>query len=196
MSQIVPLPSGVKGIIFDLDGTLVDSMPLHLQAYQHAIEPWGVTYSAEVFQSRAGMPTIATFEHIARDCGVEHPDIEQACIRKRAFFGENLHKIQLIEPVAAIMRESHGNIPMAIGTGSYRKTVEKVIGLFQLDEFIKTVVTADDVSNHKPAPDTFLQCAERMQLSPADCVVYEDGDPGVEAALAAGMQVVDVRKHL
>ena len=196
MSQIVPIPAGVKAIIFDLDGTLVDSMPLHLAAYQYAIEPHGVTYSAEVFQSRAGMPTIETFERIRDDFGLKNFSVEEACTRKRAYFGENLDQLALIEPVAKVMRDSHGVLPMAIGTGSYRKTVEKVVNRFGLLEYISHLVTADDVQKHKPHPETFLACAELMKVDPADCVVYEDGDPGVQAAQAAGMKVVDVRGYL
>lgn len=196
MKQLVPVPQGVKGIIFDLDGTLVDSMPLHLEAYNFAVAPYGISYTQEVFQSRAGMPTIATFERIAEDHGIADMDIELACARKREFFGQNLEKITLIEPVADVMRRSHGNIPMAIGTGSYRKTVDKVVNLFGLLDYIGHVVTADDVTRHKPEPETFLKCAQLLGIAPADCVVYEDGDPGVQAAIAAGMQVVDVRDHL
>ena len=196
MPLTVPFPPQARAIIFDLDGTLVDSMPLHLRAYQHAIEPWGVTYSQEVFQSRAGMPTIETFERIAADYQLKDFDVDLACTRKRAYFGENLSQITLIEPVAAVMRAQLGKVPMSIGTGSYRKTVEKVVGLFGLNQYMDYIVTADDVQQHKPHPETFLQCAERMGIAPAHCVVYEDGDPGVNAALAAGMQVVDVREHL
>ncbi|HAA13103.1 MAG TPA: phosphatase [Cytophagales bacterium] len=196
MSQTVPLPEGAQAIIFDLDGTLVDSMPLHLRAYQYAIEPWGVTYSAEVFQSRAGMPTIQTFELIEKDYGLKNFSVQEACDRKRDFFGKNLDQLQLIDPVAEIMRSQQNKMPMSIGTGSYRKTVEKVVNLFGLLDYISHVVTADDVQQHKPHPETFLACAERMEMAPAHCVVYEDGDPGVQAALAAGMQVVDVREYL
>lgn len=197
MSQIkVPVPSNVKGLIFDLDGTLIDSMPLHYEAYNHCLSPWNIDYSMELFLSRGGIPTRDTLLMIAQENKIQNFDLDKALTLKRAFVDDNLDKITLIEPVFEIVKEYHGKLPMSIGTGSNRATVNEMFERFGLGQYISHVVTATEVSNYKPDPETFLKCAELMGVTPADCVVYEDGAPGMEAAKTAGMSVIDVTKYL
>ena len=193
--QIIPVPGDVKGLIFDLDGTIIDSMPLHHKAYNHALAPYGVYYPEEVFKSRGGIPTRDTMVMIQKDFSIEDFDIDKALEDKRMFVDENLDNLQIIQPVMDVIRSYHGKLPMAVGTGSNRKVVDEMFERFGLGLYISHVVTATDVSNYKPHPETFLKCAKLLNVKPEDCVVFEDGKPGMQAARAAGMKVVDVTKY-
>ncbi|MCV9388709.1 HAD family hydrolase [Reichenbachiella ulvae] len=195
-SVMVPVPAGVKGLIFDLDGTILDSMPLHFTAYNYSLEPWGVEYPHDVFLSRGGIPTRDTMHLIAKDHGIENFDVDAALQRKREFVDKNLDKITLIEPVMEIIKQYQDKLPMAVGTGSNRETVTRMFKMFGLGNYFEHVVTATDVQNFKPHPETFLKCSELIQIDPTDCVVYEDGKPGMIAAETAGMKVVDVTQYL
>lgn len=192
----IPIPQGVKGLIFDLDGTILDSMPLHYEGYNHALAPYGVEYPKAVFESRGGIPTKNTMQLIEEDYRIENFDIEQALEAKRVFVESNLDRIQMIAPVFDIIKTSFGEMPMAVGTGSNRKVVDELFEKFSLTKYIPHVVTATDVSHYKPHPETFLKCAALLSLNPEDCVVFEDGKPGIQAAETAGMKVVDVTKYL
>ncbi len=197
MEQVaIPIPAGVKGLIFDLDGTLIDSMPLHYEAYNHCLEPWGVHYPKELFLSRGGIPTQDTLLLIEEENNIKDFDLELALERKRTFVDTNLDKITLIEPVFDIVKSYYGKLPMAIGTGSNRATVTEMFEMFGLGEYIEHSVTATEVENYKPHPETFLKCAELIRVEPKDCVVFEDGAPGMKAARDAGMQLVDVTQYL
>ncbi|WP_420579787.1 HAD family hydrolase [Reichenbachiella sp.] len=195
-SITIPVPSKAKGLIFDLDGTILDSMPLHHEGYNHALAPYGVDYPKAIFESRGGIPTKDTMRLIEKDYEITNFDIEQALEAKRLFVESNLDRIQLITPVFEIIRDFHHKLPMAVGTGSNRKVVNELFERFNLSKYISHVVTATEVSHYKPHPETFLKCAELIGIDPEDCVVFEDGKPGMQAAEAAGMKVVDVTKYL
>lgn len=192
----IPVPADSEGLIFDLDGTLLDSMPLHYEGYNHALKPYGVHYPEEVFYSRGGIPTRDTLLLIANEHRIESFDVDEALESKRSFVESNIGKIRLIEPVFEIIRAYHGKLPMSIGTGSNRKVVTEMFERFSLGKYIEHVVTATDVTYYKPHPETFLKCAELMGIEPEACTVYEDGKPGMQAALDAGMKVIDVTKYL
>ncbi|MBE0668196.1 MAG: HAD-IA family hydrolase, partial [Bacteroidales bacterium] len=97
------------------------------------------------------------------------------------------------EPVAALVRKYNGILPMAVGTGGHREAVEKTLEITGLRKYFDIIVTANDVEQHKPDPETFLRCAELMSVEPVFCEVFEDGDLGIEAAHRAGMIATDVR---
>ncbi|MWL73548.1 HAD-IA family hydrolase, partial [Escherichia coli] len=97
-------------------------------------------------------------------------------------------------PLIDVVKEWHGRRPMSVGTGSESAMAEALLAHLDLRRYFTAVVAADHVQNHKPAPDTFLLCAERMGVSPEKCVVFEDADFGLQAAHAAGMAAVDVRR--
>ncbi|MFT7035348.1 MAG: beta-phosphoglucomutase-like phosphatase (HAD superfamily) [Cyclobacteriaceae bacterium] len=193
---IIPVPTGVKGYIFDLDGTIIDSMPMHLKSYNYALEVWGIVYLKEVFQSRAGIPTLKTLEMIAEEYDVKNPDYDEVIGRIRYYEMNNSGQITMIEPIHDIIKDAHDRLPMAIGTGNSRKHVDLLVDQFSLDLYFPHIVTATEVANGKPHPETFLKCAELIGIEPGDCVVFEDGMLGIQAAEAAGMQVVDVTKYL
>lgn len=183
-----------KGLIFDLDGTVVDSMPFHYIAWKDTAAKYGIDLSVELFEELAGVPIYATVEKYNEMFGMDINPKEMGDIKEK-MYEENLHKVTLVEPVFDIIKKYHGKIPMAIGTGGGRDIAQKTVKHVGLDKYIDIVVSADDVNQYKPHPDTFLLCAKLMGVEPPYCQVFEDAKPGMQAAREAGMILVDVTKY-
>jgi beta-phosphoglucomutase family hydrolase len=185
---------GVKGLIFDLDGTLADTMPWHYQAWQKACLHFGITMDTAFLQARTGAPGWKIAEDIIehrRMTGKVTP--EEIMDVKLEEFYKIQHNVTPIEPVIALVQKYYGLMPMSVGTGGHREAVEKTLEIVGIRRYFDIIVTANDVTRHKPDPETFIRCAELMNVSPADCEVFEDGDLGIEAAHRAGMIATDVR---
>ncbi|MCF8224215.1 MAG: beta-phosphoglucomutase family hydrolase [Bacteroidales bacterium] len=188
------LPEGIKGLIFDLDGTLADTMPYHMQAWKDACESFGMEMSSDFLRTFTGSPGINIAKAIIKKYGKEdaiNPD--QIADRKKENFANIQHRVSEVKPVADIVRNYHGKIPMSVGTGGHSVTVERTLEVIGMKDYFEIIVTADNVSSHKPDPETFLKCAELMKVDPESILVFEDGDLGIEAAARAGMKSVDVR---
>jgi beta-phosphoglucomutase-like phosphatase (HAD superfamily) len=184
----------VKGLIFDLDGTLVDSMPMHLEGWKKACERFGATIDSTFLRQHTGIPGEDIAQAIIDKCGLNgNVTVEQIIKIKHENFFNNTHLIKAIEPVASIVRKYYNNIPIALGTGGHREAVESTLEVTNLKRYFSIIVTSDDVERHKPFPDTFLKCAALMKIDPEFIEVFEDGDLGIEAAKRAGMKVTDVR---
>ena len=184
-----------QALIFDLDGTLADTMPAHYLAWQTALATTGLTFTEEKFYSCGGMATKKIVELLCQEQGVQ-ADADAVAVAKYEAFFPHITSVQRIDPVVAIAEEHHGKLPMAIATGGRRPTAEKTIAQVNLGHLFSHVVSADDVEHHKPHPQTYLMAAELLGVDPTQCVAYEDADPGVVSAREAGMQVVDVRELL
>lgn len=182
-------------LIFDLDGTLVDTMPVHYLAWQAALAPTGLAFPEDKFYACGGMATVKIVELLCREQGIDADPITVAKAKYEAFF-PYIPQVRCIDPVVAIAQQHHGKLPMAIATGGRIKPATMTIEHTQIGHLFDAVITADDVAHHKPHPETYLKAAERLKVDPTQCVAYEDADPGVESARAAGMQVVDVRELL
>ena len=191
----IPVSSQAKGLIFDLDGTLADTMPFHYLAWQTMGKKYNFTLTPETFQKYAGIPTYKYILKLNEVLGCNmNPEV--VIVEKEKAFLENFDKIKLIEPVMEIVYQYHNLLPISIGTGGRKPIVEKIVKAVGLDKYFSIIATADDVENHKPAPDTFLKCAELMEVKPQACQVFEDGIQGLNAAKTAGMLAVDVRLYL
>ena len=185
---------GVKGLIFDLDGTLVDSMPLHFDGWKKACDKFGAHIDPEFLRYHTGSPGWAIAAAIVENCGLNGSvTVEQIIKIKLEEFYKVQHLIRPIEPVAEIVKKYFGQLPMAIGTGGHREAVERTLEATGMRKYFDIVITANDVEQYKPHPETFLKCAELMKVEPAVIEVFEDGDLGIEAALRAGMIATDVR---
>lgn len=185
---------GVKGLIFDLDGTLVDSMPLHFEGWKKACERFGAFIDPAFLKLHTGSPGWAIAAAIIENSGLNGSvTVEQIMKVKLEEFLNVQHLIKPVEPVAEIARKYFGRMPMAVGTGGHREAVEKTLEVTGMRKYFDIVVTANDVKQHKPHPETFLKCAELMKVDPKFIEVFEDGDLGIEAALKAGMIATDVR---
>ena len=181
-----------KALIFDLDGTLSDSLPVHIASWNAVCEKLNCTFDERILVEMTGAPTLSFAERIKREQNLEIT-AEELVVLKQQEFWKNINQIKPHDAVIDLMKSAHGKIPMAVGTGASRTSAMlqmKELGIDQLFDFI---VTADDVDRHKPEPDTFLKCAELMGIEPKYCQVFEDGELGMQAAQTAGMFLTDVR---
>lgn len=191
--MIVPeIYSKTRALIFDLDGTLADSIPVHHFCWSEVCKPFGFEFKEELLFQMTGMPTRAFAEYIKINshCNLT---VDQIVKSKQEYFYKYVHTIKAFGYMAKFVKTNFGKIPMSIGTGGGRKSAQLILETIGLADYFPFIVTSDNVVNHKPAPDTFLKCSELMGISPQYCQVFEDGDKGIEAALTAGMLVTDVR---
>ncbi len=186
-------PGDFAGYIFDCDGTLVDTMPLHYRAWDRAMQQAGLkgTLSEELFYSLGGMPTRKVAATFAQHYGITL-DVDDVFHHKEEFFLEMQAEMKVIKPVVDFARQLHGRAPMSVASGGPRPVVKKTLELMQIAELFPVVVTPEDVTHGKPSPEMFLLAAERMGVPPEQCLVFEDAGPGFEAAEAAGMKYVRV----
>ncbi len=192
------LPSnGFDAVIFDCDGTLVDSMPAHFEAWCDALSLYGAggIFKEDVFLAMGGRPTRDIVVEINDEYDL-HLDPEAVAFAKREAFLKRLDSMSLIDEVAAFAESLRGKIPMAIASGGSRMVVEKTLRVVGVSDWFDEVVTADDVSEGKPAPDVFLKAAELLGVLPSRCLALEDAPAGILAAQRAGMQVVAVPSPL
>ena len=183
-----------KGLIFDLDGTLADTMPIHYIAWKNAAFKYGINYTPELFIQMAGIPVYPSVEKINQIFGTSI-DPKEMGDAKETEFEKNMHLTPEIKVVTDLVREYHGKIPMAVGTGGSRRLSLKTLEIIGLKGYFDILVTSEDVTNFKPHPETFLKCAELMGVAPSDCEVFEDGILGIQAAQTAGMMVTDVTEY-
>lgn len=187
--------STIKGLIFDCDGTLADSMPLHFEAWQWIARKYGFQFPKDKFYSLGGVPSRHIVELLAREQGLAL-DAAAIAVEKEEIYLRQLPLIRPIEPIVAIARDNRGKLPMAVATGGNRFIMHKVLGHLGIFDWFQAIVTSEDVVHGKPAPDVFLEAARRIGLPPGSCRAYEDTDLGMEAILAAGMEAMDVRVML
>jgi beta-phosphoglucomutase family hydrolase len=185
---------GIKGLIFDLDGTLADTMPYHYESWKKACRKYGADIEPAFLRLHTGSPGWIIASEIIKKCGLEGKvTIEQIVGEKLEQFHKIQHKVKPIKPVASIVKKYSGKMPMAVGTGGHREAVERTLQITGLRKYFDIIVTANDVDNFKPHPETFLRCAELMEVEPEYVEVFEDGELGIKAAEMAGMVATDVR---
>ena len=180
------------GYIFDCDGTLADTMPLHYRSWQRVVGELGGELSQDLFYKLGGIPTVRIFELLRDEHGLKVSDVHAAAERKEEYFMELIHEVKPIEPVLEIAKRLHTTVPMAVASGGYRKYVELTLDAIGVRELFDAVVCSEDYARGKPFPDPFLEAARRLNVAPVDCLVFEDSPLGVEAARAAGMDCVFV----
>jgi beta-phosphoglucomutase family hydrolase len=188
------IPAGdFAGYIFDLDGTLVDTMPLHYRAWDEAMRAVGLQcpLDEELFYSLGGVPTLKVAELIGKHYGLT-VDPHAVFDQKESLFKALQKDAKLIEPVVAIARRVAATHPASIASGGPRNIVREMLRIAGLAPLFKVVVTPEDVAHGKPAPDMFLLAAKKMGVPPERCLVFEDAEPGMRAAEAAGMRFVRV----
>jgi beta-phosphoglucomutase family hydrolase len=188
------IQKGVKGLIFDLDGTLADTMPYHFEGWKKACLKYGAHIDNSFLRKHTGSPGWIIAREIIKDCNLNGSvTVEQIVEEKLTEFYKLQHLVKPIEPVTDIVKKYYGKLPMAVGTGGHRKAVERTLEITGLSKYFDIIVTANDVNSFKPHPETFLRCAELMKVKPQYIEVFEDADLGIEAARKAGMMATDVR---
>ncbi|MGA8730769.1 MAG: HAD family phosphatase [Terracidiphilus sp.] len=188
----LPLPAGTfRAYLFDCDGTIVDSMPLHYIAWKKSLAEWNCELEEHLFYSWGGKPVVEIIAALNQRNGLSMP-IEAVATRKESLFHEQLHQIKAIPEVLEHILAQHGRIPFAVVSGSRRSSVVGSLNALGILHKFDTIVSAEDYANGKPAPDAFLLAAQRLGIAPEDCLVFEDTELGIQAATAAGMASVRV----
>jgi beta-phosphoglucomutase family hydrolase len=180
------------GYIFDCDGTLADTMPLHYRAWTRLVAELGGTFPEQLFYESGGKPTVEILRMLRDEHGLKVGDVEKAAKRKEEYFLEMIHEVKPIEPVLHVVRRCYGIKPMAVASGGFRRQIEQTLDALGIRSLFDAVVCVEDYARGKPFPDPFLEAARRLNVPPADCVVFEDSLLGVQAAKAAGMECVFV----
>ncbi len=181
-----------SAIIFDCDGTLADSMPPHYISWRSTLLRYGIDLSEDLFYEMGGWPTLKVVEYLLERDGVA-ADPHQIAEEKEIGFEELLHTVKPIQPVVDVVLENYGKIPLAVATGGIPRICHGILDNLGIRHCFESIVTAVDVARSKPFPDIYLEAARRVGVEPQRCLAYEDTDPGLQAAQAAGMDVVDVR---
>ncbi len=180
-----------KAYLFDFDGTVADTMPGHFDAWNHVLSAYNVTFTREQHQAWAGRPTREIVGLLSDLYKVNLP-ADEILKAKEVHYSKSLHLIKGIVPVVEIIEAAYGKIPMAIVSGSRRHAVASTLKVLKMDHFFDLLVCAEDYVHGKPAPDCFLKAAEHFNVSPADCLVFEDAQLGIEAAKAANMNYLKI----
>jgi beta-phosphoglucomutase-like phosphatase (HAD superfamily) len=194
----IQIPDGVfSGYIFDLDGTLVDTMPLHYTAWESALRKAGLKgrLDEDLFYALGGVPSRRVASLLGERHGLTLDPVAVYRDKEEAFMG-SLQTLELILPVVEFARKvAAEGYPVSIASGGTHDVVTSTLQKTGLAPLFPVVVTADDVEHGKPAPDMFLLAAKRMGVEPTKCLVFEDGQPGIKAAQAAGMKWVFVQSR-
>jgi beta-phosphoglucomutase family hydrolase len=192
-------PPGTAALIFDCDGTLADTMPVHFRAWQAVLTTVGIPFGETRFYQLGGVPTAKIVRILSDETGVPLTDeqVDHLTHAKESRFLELLDHVTPIQPVVTVAERHRGVLPMAVASGGYREVIAKTVRFIGITDWFDAMVCAEDTQRHKPEPDVFLEAARRLGVpEPTRCVVFEDTDIGLEAARRAGMLGVDVRNWL
>lgn len=190
---MIKIEKNIKGLIFDCDGTLIDTMPLHIESWNEAFTQIGYKLPEDFIDRFKGIPSA----DIVRMYNLEFNtdlDPEGTAALKNSIVEKKIPFAKPIQPIVDIAIKHINKLPMAVASGGNRTNVDNSINSLGLNGVFDTVVTANDNVKPKPSPDIFLEAAKRIGVEPENCLVFEDGDMGIEAAEKAGMPVIDVRK--
>jgi HAD superfamily hydrolase (TIGR01509 family) len=186
------LPPGSFGAyLFDCDGTIADSMPLHYLAWKQALGEWNCEFDEELFYAWGGMPVAEIISTLSARNGLNMP-VETVSRRKESLYYELLPQLKVVPEVMEHIEDGHGRIPFAVVSGSTRESVTASLESLHLLDRFNTLVCAGDYKESKPDPEGFLLAAARLRVAPETCLVFEDTEMGIQAAKAAGMTSVKV----
>jgi beta-phosphoglucomutase-like phosphatase (HAD superfamily) len=185
------IPSGdFGGYIFDCDGTLADTMPLHYRAWTRIVAELGGSFPEELFYRSGGKPTAQILEMLRDEHGLRVDDVKNVAERKEEYFLEMIHEVKPIKSVVEIARRWYGIRPLAVASGGFRRQIELTLDAVRIRSLFTAVVCIEDYARGKPFPDPFLEAARRLNVLPTECLVFEDSPLGIMAAEAAGMRSV------
>ena len=184
------LPAGdFRAYLFDCDGTIADSMPLHYKAWRRALAEYGGTYDEDLFYAWGGKPVRKIIADLNEMQGLNMP-VDALAARKESFYHAQLSELKGIPDVLEHIEAMHGRIPFAVVSGSRRASVVGSLTALNLLDKFDVLVCAEDYAQGKPAPDGFLMASAKLDVTPEHCLVFEDTQLGIQAATAAGMQSV------
>jgi len=185
----------IKALIFDCDGTLADTMPLHWQAWQTITSRHGVVFPEARFYSLGGVPSRHILQMLREEQRLAIDPIAVSREKEEEYL-KLMAQVGPIHEVVEIAKDHAGKLPMAVASGGTKPVIEKVLRHLDIRALFAAVVTSEDVVHQKPSPDIFLEAAQQLGISPKHCRAYEDTDIGLTAIRAAGMDAIDVRTLL
>ena len=183
----------IQGLVFDCDGTLADTMPLHWRAWQMITRRHDLHFPEDRFYALGGVPSRDILKMLADEQGRSFDHIAIAHEKENAYL-PLMAEIEPIHAVVEIARANFGKIPLAVASGGTQPIIVRVLEQLKIRRLFQAVVTSEMVQHQKPAPDIFLEAARRIGVAPQNCRAYDDTELGLQAIRAAGMDAVDVRK--
>jgi beta-phosphoglucomutase-like phosphatase (HAD superfamily) len=189
------IPPDIQGLIFDCDGTLVDSMPLHMRAWEAAFKKNNSYYNEDFLYSLKGMNELEIIALYNKEFKI-NLDPHLMVNTKHVFFMEHINDVKPIELIVDIAKSYFGKLPLAVVSGSVAKIVKSELKVLEILNLFEVILTADDPYKPKPDPDIFYAAASKINLYPEYCIVFEDGDAGLKAAEKAGIRTIDIRKYI
>jgi HAD superfamily hydrolase (TIGR01509 family) len=180
-----------KALLFDCDGTIADSMPIHLKAWNQALSHWGAALTQADHDKYAGVPTRRIVELLNQALGLKMP-VNEVTRQKEQAYLDLVETVKAVPDVVATIHAFQGVLPMAVVSGSPRESVLKTLEHLKLTRYFLAILGSEDYALGKPAPDGFLGAARKLNVSPQTCLVFEDGELGIQAAIAAQMKFVRV----
>lgn len=189
------LKSHPRGLIFDCDGTLADTMPLHWRAWQAIASRYRIHLPMDRFYALGGVPSREILRLLSAEqgLGLDHLAVAR---EKEAEYLPLIAQVEPINAVVGVVRDNFGKIPLAVASGGTHNSIDQVLAHLGIRHLFQAIVTSEDVLHQKPAPDIFLEAARRIGVPPNACRAYEDTELGLQAIRAAGMEAVDVRELL
>ncbi|MHB8888366.1 MAG: HAD family hydrolase [Acidobacteriaceae bacterium] len=184
-------PGSFAAYLFDCDGTIVDSMPLHYVAWNKVLSEWNCEFSEELFYAWGGMPVAEIISTLNQRHGLQMP-VEHVSKRKEELYFEILPQLKAVPEVLEHIEVSYGQIPFAVVSGSTRDSVTASLTVLNLLDRFDALVCAGDYQKGKPDPEAFLMAADKLGVAPEACLVFEDTEMGIQAATSAGMASVKV----
>lgn len=185
--KLLQLSESYDALLYDVDGTLADNMSAHKAAYAAAALEYGIHLDTDIIDETAGWPTVAVAKLISERYGKDF-DFDEFALRKSTIFRtEYIRQTQPVEHVLQHLRQEVGKKKIGLVSGGTRKTLEITLEVIGVTGLYEVLVCAGDTANGKPSPEPFLLAAEQLNIAPERCMVFEDGDPGVQGAIAAGM---------
>lgn len=180
-------------LIFDMDGTVIDSLPAHQRAWEQILAKYQIPYTPKVMNHLNGWPSLQTVDFLCDRAQLKHLDNVQISAEKEALYQQLAPQMVKLTPVIDIVKKYSGKKPIALGTGASTTEATSLLSHLGIVGLFDHIVGSDQVENHKPAPDTFLRCAKLLNVPSEQCIVFEDAQAGFDAAQAAGMAHFDVR---
>jgi HAD superfamily hydrolase (TIGR01509 family) len=192
----LPIPAGdFRAYLFDCDGTIADSMPLHYIAWTKALAEWNCPFDETLFYAWGGKPPVEIISTLNQTHGLNMP-VASVAEHKENYYYALLPTLQPVPEVLEHINAKYGQLPFAVVSGSTRESIVKSLTAIHLLDRFPILVGSEDYARSKPAPDAFLVGASRLGIAPKDCLVFEDTEMGIQAATAAGMASVRVPSPL
>lgn len=184
----------IRALIFDMDGVIADTLDLHYRAWQRLSRDEGIPFTAEQYRFMQGLPRPASLKIFLNGRDLSETSAQEWMDRKNRYFLEQLQNFTLAncKPGAGeLIREARAT-GLKIGLGSSSQNAHRVLEKLELLPLFDTIADGSTVPNNKPAPDIFLWVANKLGVKPAEAVVFEDSEAGMEAALAGGFWTVGI----